>query len=349
LNYQGKPVLSPSSYIRFSACNKTLTLRSEYPGIRVKTPQKALLGQIAHKVLERASKLMHQNLNLGNINSEFNELWNQIEKEYFDRYVTEWTPNPVPPITSWRSYFKIKMAAKGIMKAQLSGSKNATPTLLHSDHSMRTLLEEYVKDDELAIEGYIDRLVIFPDGIYIYDYKFGQSDLDSPEYKIQLGFYSILASRKFKLPVRKTSIIIGEGIEHAVEIQDSFLMDLQSDITEAQKTILENRANAKPSIKNCKFCSFKPVCEDFKLSGITLDNGIPLVVNGEILSIAKLGGEFATLTILDEASYNAVQVSKVPSGFNFQEGQEVHISGPMQFFTQTVVEAKPNTIFWRSS
>lgn len=345
MNHQVKPIFSPTSYIRFSACNKTFTLRSEYPSIRVKTPQKALLGQIAHKVLEKASK-SHQDLNLDNFNSVFDELWKEIEQGYFARYVKEWFPNPVPPINSWKSYFKIKVAAKGLIRARLSGPKGEEPAFSVDVQEFRILLEEYIEDIELGIEGYVDRLVIFPDGIHVYDYKFGQSELDSPEYKIQLGLYSILASRKFGLPVKRAAVIAGGGSERAFQFQDGYLNDLQSGISEAQNVILENRPVARPSLKNCKFCSFKPVCEDFNHVRITSENGIPLVIRGEILDVVQSKVEFTTLTISDGAGETPIQVSKVPSGYNFKEGQHVHISGPMQFFSQSVAEAKPNTIFW---
>lgn len=348
MNNQGKPRFSPSSYIRFLACNKTFTLRSEYPSIRVKTPQKALLGQIAHKVVEKLSKI-HQGLNLDNLNSVFDELWREVEQGYFDQYEKEWLPSPVPPINSWKSYFKIKVAAKGLIRARLSELKDGDSVLLFNVQGTRFLSEEYIEDVELGIEGYVDRLVIFPDAIYVYDYKFGQSELDSPEYKIQLGLYSILASRKFGLPVKKAAVIAGGGMEYVFQFQDGFLKDLQSGISKAQMVISENRPVARPSLKNCKFCSFKPVCEEFNQAGITSESGIPLVIRGKILDVVKLNQEFTSLTISDGAGQASIQVSKVPSGYNFKEGQQIHISGPLQFFSTSAAEAKPNTIFWSLS
>lgn len=348
--HQNSPRFSPSSYIRFLACNKTFTLRSEFPNIRVKTPQKALLGQIAHKVLEKALK-RHPNLNLENLDSAFDELWGEVEQSYFDRYVNEWLPSPVPQIKSWKSYFRIKVAAKGLIKIRLSSNKGGVPMPPIDSQDTRILVEEYIEDIELGIEGYVDRLVIFPDGIHVYDYKFGQGELDSPEYKIQLGIYSILAARKFGLPVKEAAVIAGGGLEHVFQFQEGFLEELQAGVSDAQRVVSENRPVAHPSLKNCKYCSFKPVCEDFNRAEISAENGIPLVIRGQILKVLKLNEEFETLTVSDtkNSGLTPIQVSKVPSGYNFKEGQTIHISGPMQFFSQSVAEAKPNSIFWTAS
>ncbi len=316
----------------------------------MKTPQKALLGQIAHKVLEKSTEI-HPNLNLDNLDSIFEEIWTEVEQYYFDRYVKEWLPSPVPQIKSWKSYFKIKVAAKGLIKNRLSISKDGVTVPPLDSQATRVLVEEYIDDVELGIQGYVDRLVIFPDAIHVYDYKFGQGDLDSPEYKLQLGLYSILAARKFGLPVKKAAVIAGGGREHAFQFQEGFLEELQAGVSDAQRVISENRPVAHPSLKNCKFCSFKPVCEDFNQAEITAENGIPLVIRGEILKVSKLNEEFVTLTVSDtkNSGQTLIQVSKVPSGYDFKEGQSVHISGPMQFFSQYVAEAKPNSIFWTAT
>lgn len=348
--HQDTSKLSPSSYLRFLACNKTFSFRSEFPSIRIKTPQKAMLGQIAHKVLEQASR-KYTEIDLDNLNSFFDEVWREVEEDYFDKYVKEWLPSPVPKIDSWKSYFKIKVAAKGLIKARISGANVEDAVRPLEVQGTRVLVEEYLEDGELGIEGYVDRMVVFPDGIHIYDYKFGQSELDSPEYKVQLGMYSLMASKRFGLPVKKAAVIAGGGAEHNFDFQDGYLTGLQLEISEAHKVISENRAIASPSLKNCKFCSFKPVCVDFNHAGITSENGIPLVIRGEILKVMNLSDEFMTVTISDNSNPGQapIQVSKVPSGYDFKVGQSVHISGPMQFFSQSVAEAKPNTIFWSLS
>lgn len=344
------PRFSPTSYLRFLACNKSVSLRNDFPEVRVKTPQKALLGQIAHKVLEVASQ-PHQQINSENLVERFEELWKETEEPFFARYEEEWFPSPVAQIKSWKSYFKTKIAARGLIKARLE-SKDETKEYpeVRSDGT-KVLTEEYIENVDLGIHGYLDRLIVFADGIHVYDYKFGQSDLDSPEYKIQLGIYSILASRKYGLPVRKAVVVAGAGREYNFDFEPGFLDNLLLGIAEAQQVISNKRAKANPSQTNCRFCSFKPVCIEFNQAAITSDNGIPLAISGEVLETHEGNQEYSTLTIRNESQVgpDIYQVSKVPSGYNFSAGDVVHVSGPMQFFSNSVVEAKANTIFWQLS
>jgi CRISPR/Cas system-associated exonuclease Cas4 (RecB family) len=335
--------------LKFLTCNKSVSLRSEYPNIRVKTPQKALLGQIAHRVLEVASA-EYRNIDPDNFSDIFEEIWKEAENEYVGKYVKEWAPNPVAQVQSWKFYFKTKVAAKGLLKARILITWARQDNSRQENNVVRILTEEYIEDQVLGIEGYVDKIVIYEDCIHIIDYKFGQSDLDSQQYKIQLGIYSILVSRKFGLPVKNASVIAGVGREHRFEFDARYLEDLLFGISEAQTILKENRAKASPSLSNCRFCSFKPVCIEFNQAELTSDNGIPLAVKGKIVSSRTINEDFDVLTIASHGpGKQEYQVSKVPAGHGFRVGELVHLSGPMQFFSNYIVEAKPNTIFWRLS
>jgi hypothetical protein len=91
------------------------------------------------------------------------------------------------------------------------------------------------------------------------------------------------------------------------------------------------------------------VCKDFNESGISAENGIPLVVKGAVKEVRELSDQFMAISIIDETQSpsRTYEVAKVPIGYEVQSGDMVHISGPMQFFSQTSLEFKANTIFWR--
>lgn len=348
MNQEEKFFFSPSSYLRFLSCNQSVALRTVHRDIKVKTPQKALLGQIAHKVLEIASKSSHK-IEQTKWNDWFEKTWSEIESDYFKKYKIDWEPNPVAPIVSWKSYFKTKIAAKGLVGSRLETKFKNSEYALDVDGDVQVYSEKFLSEQNLRLNGYIDRLIVFPDHALIYDYKFGQSSLDSHEYKIQMGIYSILTTRNFSVKVQKASIIAGVGNEYVFNFNDNYLSDLEKDLVRALEVIDGGASVASPSLKHCKFCSFKPVCKDFNESGMTAENGIPLAVKGRVTMIKGLTKEYVAIVLEDTSKTPAqsYEVSKVPVGHQVEIGDLIHLSGPMQFFSQTSIEFKPNTILWR--
>jgi len=348
LSLEEKFFFSPSSYLRFLSCNQSVALRTVHRDIKVKTPQKALLGQIAHKVLEIASESSHK-IEQSHWNHWFETTWKEIESDYFEKYKLTWEPNPVAPINSWKSYFKTKIAAKGLVGSRIETKFKNSEYAPNVGGDVQVYSEKFLSDENLRLHGYIDRLIVFPDHALVYDYKFGQSSLDSHEYKIQMGIYSILTTRNFGVKVQTASIIAGVGKEHAFNFQDSFLSDLEKDIARALEVIDGDSSEASPSLKNCRFCSFKPVCKDFNDSGITAENGIPLAVRGKVTMVKALTDQYVAIAMVDNSQIPAksYDVSKVPVGHRVEIGDEIHLSGPMQFFSQASLEFKPNTILRR--
>ena len=349
MNPEDKFFFSPTSYLRFLGCNDSVTLRTLFDSIRVKTPQKALLGQIAHKVLERAS-INFQEFENVNWTEWFENTWKEVELEFFETYKLEWSPNPVAPIISWRAYFKTKSAAKGLIGSRLESKFQESEYSFKANPDVKVYSEKFIRDDGLRVLGYIDRLILFSDRALLYDYKFGQSSLDSPEYKIQLAIYSILVSRKYGVPVKEAAIIAGVGKEFKFNFQNEYLSQIESDLQSAIEIVDSGISKASPSLKNCRFCSFKPVCKSFNDSGITAENGIPLFVKGRVSEVRVLSSAYIAIKVVDEAQNptKTYDVTKVPSGYGVQVGNVVHISGPMQFFSQSSLEFKANTIFWQS-
>ena len=339
---------SPTSYLRFLACNDSVNLRSVHKEIRVKTPQKALLGQIAHKVLDTASRDF-SDIGIENWSEWFELTWREVEVEFLQAYEAEWSPSPVAPIVSWKAYFKTKSAAKSLIGSRFESSFKDSEFVYKTNAEVKVFTEKLISDDDLRVLGYVDRLVLFPDAAHVYDYKFGQSALDSPDYKIQLGIYSILTARKYGVPVKKASIIAGAGKEFTFDFESGFLSQLELDLESAIRKVDSGISKASPSLKNCRFCSFKPVCKDFNESGISAENGIPLVVKGVVTDVRELSPEYVAMRVTDETQSPSkiYDVTKVPVGYRLQIGDVVHVSGPMQFFSQTSLEFKANTILWR--
>lgn len=345
---KNKFFFSPTSYLRFLACNNSVTLRNLHQDIRVKTPQKALLGQIAHKVLERAS-IHFREFENQKWSDWFEIAWKDAETEFFEKYKSEWHPNPVAPLISWKSYFKTKNAARGLIGSSFASKIQESEFVHIANPNVKVYTEKLIVDESLSMLGYVDRLVLFSDRAHIYDYKFGQGALDSPEYKIQLGIYAILTSRKYGLPVKEAAVIAGTGKEFKFNFENGYLTQLEMNIQAAIKIVESGLSKASPSLGNCRFCSFKPVCKDFNASRITAENGIPLVVKGKVTAIRMISSEFTAISILDDSHIpsKSSDVAKVPVGYEVQIGDSVHISGPMHFFTQSNLEFKANTIFWR--
>jgi predicted RecB family nuclease len=325
-----------------------VNLRNVHRQIQIKTPQKALLGQIAHKVLDDAAK-NYPEIKIESWTAWFEQTWHDVESEFFKAYEAEWSPSPVAPIVSWKAYFKTKSAAKGLIGSRLESNFKDSEFANKANPGLKVFTEKLITNENLRVLGYVDRIVLFPDGAHVYDYKFGQSALDSPDYKIQLGIYSILTTREYGVPVTKAAVIAGAGKEFSFDFESGYLSDLESSLQIAIEKVDSGTSSASPSLKNCRFCSFKPVCKDFNESGISAENGIPLVVKGVVKDVRELSDQYMAMSVTDETQYPSriYEVTKVPIGYAVQSGDVVHISGPMQFFSQTSLEFKANTIFWR--
>jgi hypothetical protein len=80
--------------------------------------------------------------------------------------------------------------------------------------------------------------------------------------------------------------IFGNTVQE-IELLRSRLPILQKEIVTILNNLKENKLKAKPSLENCKFCSFKVYCEDFWKISFSFNADRPLILKGKVSQIHK--------------------------------------------------------------
>jgi len=175
--------------------------------------------------------------------------------------------------------------------------------------NVSTSFETWVVSHDGSVGGYIDRVRDTPAGPVLVDYKSGvitekagAETIVKERYQIQLKLYAALYAETFGQWPAGLEIVPIEGAARAIPFTPDECLAL---LNEANKTL--GRVNeaiaraarvasrmhrdellANPDPVTCSSCSYRPVCRAYQRACTQGDDGWPVDVRGQVVSIQPL-------------------------------------------------------------
>jgi CRISPR/Cas system-associated exonuclease Cas4 (RecB family) len=246
------------------------------------------LGKIAHKILSSAHKGEFNNWNEENQEFLFNETWNVVEKEEFARIQSEWPDTVVPQPIRWPRYFAVKTSTRYLVERALTSGEvwNISESSSNQTSSFQKpfpWVERFLESEKLKLKGIPDLVIETTAGLEIVDYKTG--NVTDPEtFSMQMHTYLMLVREISSRSVTRLLIRDFTLQEKEIAINQEMIERISDLVSSAEGYLVEQIAPAKVSLGNCRFCSFKDICEDFQMSDMQITEDL-ILLEGEILQI----------------------------------------------------------------
>ncbi|MYC74850.1 PD-(D/E)XK nuclease family protein [Candidatus Poribacteria bacterium] len=258
--------LSPTLFATLKQCPLRVGLRQAKAQQTTRSSKAALLGTIAHRVLEKAST-MHRNSD--NLQTQAKATWDktvdEVKKELqaspFDRCLL--------PITRWKKYYLLR--ARTIRRCE-------EIALNHGISETQVIASERKFESvRYGFTGKPDLILRRANGLVIIDYKSGElpNDPENREEKIELWqqqilFYAaIIKETSGELPVKgEIRLLNNEVIHIPINLQKvKTLSEEAQALKENYNTKVEMGVAyselAQYSVDGCAFCEFKGACNTF--------------------------------------------------------------------------------------
>ena len=257
--------VSPTLLVTLQQCQLEAGLRQANAQQTIRNSKTALLGTIAHRVLEKARTVSKDSKDL---RTQAKAIWDktaaememELQSSPLDRYLL--------PITRWRKYYRRRSQTIRRFEEIIASRGMSETQIVASERKFN------IRD---GFTGKPDLILRRENGLVIIDYKSGElsDDSESREEKIeswkqQILFYASIVKEEFgEWPVGgEIRLLNKEVIDIAIDPREA--MDIKQ---EAQE--LRNNYNAKIasgvlpselaqySIDSCRFCEFKGACNTF--------------------------------------------------------------------------------------
>lgn len=294
--------IAPSRYGQLKAC----ALREVWTAANV-TPllsrnPSALLGNIAHKIIEEAGQGCFQNT------LQVEERWQELTAIKNQELEQSWLENSLNSLdASARMYGVLKIRTLARANEMLSSSNKHAGGYISAGTKGGTGFELWVESNDKTVGGRIDAAQKSKDGIVLRDFKSGEV-LERPEgiaagqlgenHCIQLRLYAVLYFQTYNLwPVSLQVVpLTGAALEVSfTQEQCVNLLEEASDTLRVNNSIVLNGlttayyALANPSSENCKFCSYRPACPKYREGAEqSVKNSLPTDAFGQVLDINAL-------------------------------------------------------------
>lgn len=332
--------LSATLYEKFIACPKNASF-SLNPSVKhlIKPSLRAALGKVSHRIIE-SSVRMPGDWDSERITKWFELNWdNFIDEEYLE-LKSDWAPNSVMKPQSWPGYFSTRASAKslviknsGFLPQTLSSEINTNDGIKSSNKPHLPLVELFLVSEELGIVGKPDFVFLENQKATIYDYKFGNDQKDLDKHKLQMYFYQLLIESVVGVEVGKLAIVAGANKVWDIPLNRAELENLKSEIPRVLEALRTDRVAAIPSLSNCRFCSFKSICNPFRDAKLESFPGQPLSIHGEVIRIHKIDENFQELVIKSDTDDKEpeIKVYGVPNGYTFKSGDSIFMCDNLEF------------------
>lgn len=258
--------LFPTLFVTLKQCPLRAGLRQAKAQQTTRSSKAALLGTIAHRVLEKASTI---NRNSDDLRIQAEVIWDQVVGEIEKELQASPLDMSLPPIRKWSKYFVLQ---------QRTIRRCEEIALSHGISETRVIASERkfdsVKD---GFTGKPDLILRRTKGLVIIDYKSAElsDDSESREEKIeswqqQILFYAAIIKETFgELPVKGEIRLLNNEVIHTpidlqkVEALSEEAQKLKEDYNTKVEIGVPLSELAQYSADNCKFCEFKGVCNTF--------------------------------------------------------------------------------------
>lgn len=344
--------LSASLYQRFQTCPKSAVFSIDHEAKAFSKPSlRAALGNVSHKLIEDSVRIP-QDWKSDQIHDWFEVNWETFVEKQYAELVEKWAPNIVPKPQSWPGYFATRASAKtlviknsGLLPPKTSVPTNSSTTGDDSKGVSLPLVERFLSSSDLGIVGKPDFVFLENDKATIYDYKFGNNQLDLDKHKLQMYFYYILVESVVNMKVGRLAIVASSNRVWEIPSDLKQIKDLENDIPRVLEALNSGKVMALPSTQNCKFCPFKSICEPFRKANIEIYPHRPMAIVGEVLQTKPVGENFQELSIKPERGpdQEEIKVFGIPREYGVRVGDTVFISDNLEFRDERLIGFSWNT------
>jgi hypothetical protein len=151
--------------------------------------------------------------------------------------------------------------------------------------------------------------------------------------------YQLLVESVLKIEVGKLAIVGSANRIWEISRNSQELEKLKIDIPRVLEALKSNKVSALPSEPNCKFCSFKSVCEPFKNAKIESYPNRPMALSGEVIQVRIVDEQFQELSIRSFANPGGeeLKVFGIPIGYSVKPGDSVFLSDHLDFMDAKLI------------
>ena len=332
--------LSATLYERFLTCPKSAAFSIDKNFNNLAMPSlRSALGNVSHRLIEKSVRIP-QGWSEAQISEWFEVNWESCVEEQFSNLIAKWHPNTVLKPQSWPGYFATRSSAKslviknsGLLPPKTINGETKNYISYFSNDLILPLIERYLISEDLGIAGKPDLVFIENKKATIYDYKFGNNQMDLEKHKIQMYFYKLLVESVLKIEVGKLWIVASANKKWEIPLNQKELDDLAADVPRVLNALKTNKVAAVPSLINCRFCSFKSICDQFKDANFEVYPGRPMAIFGEVLQVRSIDEDFQELRIISKTKNESVErtVFGVPKGHTVKSGDMIFLSDNLDF------------------
>ena len=148
-----------------------------------------------------------------------------------------------------------------------------------------------------------------------------------------MHFYALLVQSLLEVRVGKMAIVASANKVWEIPIDLQYLGDLEKEILRVREALSTHKVAAIPSVNNCAFCPYKPICEPFKQAKIETYPGRPMAVMGNISNLRNIDTDKREIRIATGIGglTREVVIVGVPAGYELEVGSSVCISDGLQY------------------
>jgi len=350
--------LSPSRYTRLCACPlREILAAGMFPPLLPSSP-KAVLGIIAHKLLEEATKGMFSDPQQANMR--------------FDSLVAEWDER-LGQTSLQRHFVPLNQTCVDFHVFRLRVTKAAKRIISSSFGHIKTEKQHKVELELSSIDGTlhgrIDDVQEINGQLILRDHKSGLLFEDDEsgslqirhEYVVQMHLYAALYAEQYHKWPDKLVLVALNGEETHIPFTPEECARLRVETSKTLQRVNEDirrvlagsaeisiLADSKPDI--CHFCQYRPACPAYfaQRNGNT-EAAWPNDICGQLISLTAAGSGMRHLTldvggvviavrrlsdVIRHPALDCIKVGAIVSGFNLRKniGTNLFAEGPLTMF-----------------
>lgn len=258
--------ISPTLFATLKQCPLRVGLSQARAQRTTRSSTAALLGTIAHRVLEKASTI---NRNSEDLRAHVETMWDKTVEIVKKELKTSPLDRCLLPISRWRKYFLLR--ERTIRRCvEIASSHSISETrVIASERRFDNVRDGFTGKPDVILRGC--------DGLVIIDYKSAElpDDVQKREEQIeswgqQVLFYASIVNAEFGewavgaevrllnkdiIPISINPQEVKKVMQQAQELKDNYNAKIASEVPHSEL--------AQYSVESCAFCEFKGACNTF--------------------------------------------------------------------------------------
>ena len=258
--------LSPTLFSTLKQCPLRAGLRQAKAQQTTRSAKAALLGTIAHRVLEKVGTISRDSEDL---RTQAEAIWDQVVEEMEKELQTSPLDNCLLPIGKWKKYFVLQQRTIRRCEEIASNQGISETQVIASERKFDSVRDGFTGKPDLILRR--------ANGLVIIDYKSAELSNDSQNreeklesWQQQILFYASIVKETFgEWPVGgEIRLLNKEVISIPIDLQKvKALLEEAQALKEEYNTKIKARVLhselAQYSVDGCAFCEFKGACNTF--------------------------------------------------------------------------------------